>query len=636
MKKRKRIAVIAADIYNEYVNRILNGISEQAKQLDYDVMVFLMAFDSDSSPAIQKGEENILTLINDRSADAIILMAGNISGQNLIEHILNRLSAYDIPIVSIDYDFGFCSSIYATDADLVEQVTDHFIDHHNCRDLLCLTGPYQNVPAMTRAEGFRRSLEKHGIAYDENNIIYGDFWKSAAIELADEILSGKRKKPDGIVCANDVMGVTLCSSLIRGGIKVPDDIIISGYDGSDDAIQNIPSLTTIFPENTALGNQAVLKIHKLFTGEDAPPCSGPEGHIIFAQSCGCSDSIHYLVRRREKMNNNVQRYEHFYNRSGMLEGLMEPDTLDELLHKIGWYTYIINGLESYMLCLCTNWDNIESEDGNGFLRYGYTPVMEHRLTIEKNGLSTKYTEFPADDIIPPETDKYSDEPQMYFIIPVHHLERCFGYSIFRFNSPERTISMLFAVWNRDISIALEFLRVKTKLISINQRISLSSVRDALTGIYNRKGFKKYSEIIFDKAVAEKKKLFLLFADLDLLKSINDNYGHIEGDNAISIVANALNTACPNNEICARIGGDEFAIIGSGDYSDSEIDEIVSYIRDYFIRYNRSSQKAYEIGASIGWICEIPVPGKELSDYLNYADKLMYADKLSRRKLREKH
>ena len=70
-----------------------------------------------------------------------------------------------------------------------------------------------------------------------------------------------------------------------------------------------------------------------------------------------------------------------------------------------------------------------------------------------------------------------------------------------------------------------------------------------------------------------KTLFVLMADLDQLKMINDNFGHMEGDNAITVAANALNTSCDLNEVCARIGGDEYAIVGCGDYTDEHISDL---------------------------------------------------------------
>ena len=101
-----------------------------------------------------------------------------------------------------------------------------------------------------------------------------------------------------------------------------------------------------------------------------------------------------------------------------------------------------------------------------------------------------------------------------------------------------------------------------------------------------------------------------------------------------MAANAIQSSCELNEVCARIGGDEFAIIGCGDYSDEQITEHMDYVRGYFERYNAGSGKKYEAGLSLGYYLGVPDEGTELEKYIDIADEMMYADKVRRRKLRD--
>ncbi|MBR6968073.1 MAG: GGDEF domain-containing protein [Ruminococcus sp.] len=633
MNRRRKIAVVAADIFNDYMNRILVGISEQCRALEYDAFTFLTVFNTDGGGPIQYGEENIFTLVEKDVIDGIVLVAGNVAGQNLVNRLFPMLMRCNVPMVSVDYDFGFCESLYADDSHLMEKMTDHFIEEHGCRHIVCLTGPEGNTPAMTRLEGYKRSMEKHGLGIGRGDIIYGDFWKAPAERLAKEISSGEREMPDAVVCANDIMAKTLCNALISEGIRVPEDILVSGYDDSDDAMLNIPSITTIYPENGLLGAKAVCRLHKLITGEEAETADLSDGRLIKAQSCGCNKAIQYVAGKRRDRYNRIERFDRYYSQSGMLEGLMVEENLDGLLHSINSFTYIINGLEAYMLCLCKNWDNVE-EQGDDYVRNGYSDIMEKKMAWVGGQADYDSREFPSEDILPDFIREYCGDPAMYFFLPLHFMDRCFGYSVFRFDDVRSAVSGIFARWNKNISVALEFLRVRTKLLSINQRIYMSSIRDTLTGIYNRKGFSRFSEIIFRKARAERRRLLIIVADLDCLKLINDNFGHMEGDNAITVAANALNSCCEFNEICARTGGDEYALIGCGDYDEKLIDEYLDYIHEYFRRYNSSSGKPYEISLSLGFCCEIPDEGSELERYYNIADERMYEDKKKRKKRRE--
>ena len=140
--------------------------------------------------------------------------------------------------------------------------------------------------------------------------------------------------------------------------------------------------------------------------------------------------------------------------------------------------------------------------------------------------------------------------------------------------------------------------------------------------------------MFKKAQTEKKQFFIMMADLDMLKTINDNFGHIEGDNAITVAANALNTCCKNSEICCRIGGDEYAIIGVGDYTDDVISEYFRYIEDYCERYNASSGKGYKVGVSLGFYCDVPDELAKMDFFVSLADERMYENKFNRKKNRQ--
>ena len=78
MGRRKRIAVLAADIANDYMNRICAGIEAQATAIGYDSIVLLMSFNINTSPAIESGEENIYRLLSAENIDGVIFLTGNI------------------------------------------------------------------------------------------------------------------------------------------------------------------------------------------------------------------------------------------------------------------------------------------------------------------------------------------------------------------------------------------------------------------------------------------------------------------------------------------------------------------------------------------------------------------------------
>ena len=163
------------------------------------------------------------------------------------------------------------------------------------------------------------------------------------------------------------------------------------------------------------------------------------------------------------------------------------------------------------------------------------------------------------------------------------------------------------------------------------RAFASSIRDAMTGLYNRQGYELYSGDVFGTARDRHLKLLVIVADLDDLKKINDKYGHIEGDNAINVSARALQTCCGNGEYCVRSGGDEFIIFGAYDYDNAIPIFYRSRIDGYLARYNTSVDKPYSVGMSAGFFIDYVDNYDNIDQCLKIADERMYANKASRKK-----
>ena len=106
---------------------------------------------------------------------------------------------------------------------------------------------------------------------------------------------------------------------------------------------------------------------------------------------------------------------------------------------------------------------------------------------------------------------------------------------------------------RSIRYALERFQLQQELFSM-------SLTDELTTLYNRRGFFVLAEQQLKQAKRFKRPMSLLFVDVDRLKSINDAYGHREGDRILIQAANVLKTTFRVSDIIARMGGDEFAIL----------------------------------------------------------------------------
>lgn len=152
-----------------------------------------------------------------------------------------------------------------------------------------------------------------------------------------------------------------------------------------------------------------------------------------------------------------------------------------------------------------------------------------------------------------------------------------------------------------------------------------SVTDELTGLYNRRGFLTLAEQQLRIAERTKRGFFLLFADLDGLKWINDRLGHTQGDTALLDMAGILKKTFRESDIAARMGGDEFAVLAlEGRRENAEI--LAGNLQREIALFNRSQARPYLLSASVGTVFCDPGEPSDLETLLGQADRLMYEEK----------
>lgn len=172
-------------------------------------------------------------------------------------------------------------------------------------------------------------------------------------------------------------------------------------------------------------------------------------------------------------------------------------------------------------------------------------------------------------------------------------------------------------------------RVIGKIVNIDlhkkelQTLEFKAKRDPLTGVYNKSTTKDLIDHYIQKH-SDAKHIFMI-VDIDDFKSINDRYGHLQGDKILSFVINQVKMIFTSGEIVGRIGGDEFAVF-IGDFNSKET---VFMKADLLRRALRSVYREddYEISVSgsIG-VSIYPRDGKNYNQLLNCADKALYAVK----------
>ena len=152
-----------------------------------------------------------------------------------------------------------------------------------------------------------------------------------------------------------------------------------------------------------------------------------------------------------------------------------------------------------------------------------------------------------------------------------------------------------------------------------------SLRDLLTGLYNRRGFITLAEQQLKAANRAQRPLQLTFIDCDGLKWINDMLGHKEGDKALIDTTHILRQTFRESDIIARLGGDEFAVL-SIDVADMNHEDFSRRLQQHIDACNAKESRQYKLSLSWGTAVYNPESPTSLDQLISAADELMYAQK----------
>lgn len=178
--------------------------------------------------------------------------------------------------------------------------------------------------------------------------------------------------------------------------------------------------------------------------------------------------------------------------------------------------------------------------------------------------------------------------------------------------------------------AYRALRVsQQQLLDTNLVLQRLMNSDGLTGLSNRRHFDEYLELEWRRAIREQTQLSLMMIDVDYFKAYNDNFGHLEGDEALRQVAKAIRASCSRpSDLPARYGGEEFALVlpntspGGARLLAEKLRQTVAGMNIQHIAPTEGSS----LTVSIGLATLVPPVGSHSRQLIQSADQGLYAAK----------
>jgi LacI family transcriptional regulator len=267
-QRSSSIGVMIADITNPIFPQIVKGIDEVLSADDHTIFLC----NTDEDPAKQ---EAIVQSLLDRQVDGIILVS-----QSLTERFLALLeNAPPCVYVNRRPASGALDYVGPDNAQGIALLLDHLLGLGHQR-IAYIAGPKLSSTAQERLAHFRLGMAERGLAVDESLVLQGNYNIESGIAAAQALLA-LDQIPTAIIAANDLVAIGVITCCIKAGLRVPEDISVTGFDDAFDIHLSarypleVQGITTVDQPKRALGHAA----GRLLLQRIADP-AGPPNTII--------------------------------------------------------------------------------------------------------------------------------------------------------------------------------------------------------------------------------------------------------------------------------------------------------------------------------------------------------------------
>jgi len=237
--------LIVSEITNPFFAELIQGFEDVAVENGYEIMIGSTNYDT-------RRWELCIRRMLERKADGVAVMTFGIE-----EPLLQQFAQRDVPLVFIDAgpERPAVSLLKVDYHHGIRQGVQHLavLGH---RDIAFVSGPRRLHSAHSRLDAFQKSLSECGIALNPEWLIEGDHTLNGGIEAMGQLFS-RKKLPTAVMCSNDMTAIGVLHCANRGGLHVPDDLSIIGFDDVNMVQVMFPPLTSVQMSRLDLARGAV-------------------------------------------------------------------------------------------------------------------------------------------------------------------------------------------------------------------------------------------------------------------------------------------------------------------------------------------------------------------------------------------
>ncbi|MGN0674576.1 MAG: EAL domain-containing protein [Oscillospiraceae bacterium] len=625
IENKKIIGVCLTKIHDASRSDYINRLHILAQKHGFKLIIFNSFIDFYKNDDFDIGARAVYDIINYDIIDAVVIIEDSFLNKSIPESIISGAKAHNVPVILVNGEAEGCCSVTGDFKDAFKSVITHVIKEHGVRDAFFMAGKKDDNISQMRLDCYKEALEENGIPFDESKVDYGEYWDVPAKRIMHRLLENGKKPPEAVICANDQMAFAVCGVLNEYGYKVPDDVIVTGFDGLRSSKYFSPRLTTCDDNPEGLAELTCEIIERSFESDISGMSFKNKFLPRISESCGCigTDPCDYRKMASELHNMIEETEAHEDFMYAWIDRTIEVSDMNSLYKALSGSI-----MENSYVCLNQDFISIalgnKTEDNSALLSDKLVVIPSEYSKNE----SIKNDSFSLSDMVPGMTDWLSDNTS-YLLNSIYVGKEVCGYYAVKTDSIYKCrhkIKRILKTINIAFTSAMNYFKQKRMILSIENASLINNV----TGLPNLKGTVKWFDEFSEKEENHRKALSVSVYGLPKYTYIYENYGINDIEESMRFVAESLKLANPKDCFVGHIAEDEFVIINYYDDANKipeTIDSATSVFFSVVEGYNTDSKKPYYVEVNCG--CTVLNPGWDgaLESFIKIANSEMYMNRL---------
>jgi len=286
--KRKTIGVFAAQVGRAWGAQFLSGVMDAAEEANVNLVHFIggkltpMPGDNPSKTSF-----GLYDLANTSQLDGLLLTSDVAHGVSEAD-IKTFQSMYPgLPIVTQSVPIDGETMFIPDNAEGMRALIRHLIEQHGYKRIAFIRGIKGQIDAEQRFQAYKDELKAHKLRFDEDMVVDGDFTSESGRDAIQVLLDERRLRFQAVVAATDRMAFGALEALQQRGIRVPDDVAVTGFDDLREAQSMGAPLTTVRQSYYTAGKNALHALLKRIDGGTVQKQVVTPTQLLVRWSCGC-------------------------------------------------------------------------------------------------------------------------------------------------------------------------------------------------------------------------------------------------------------------------------------------------------------------------------------------------------------